>query len=85
MNTLIELVEGDGRDAERSQREGLGGRERDINLFQKRVERFLKIIPVDFAQTEAGTKLIEALEEVDNFLTGSRRSIRGETDPLEKD
>lgn len=70
---------------EQAQRWSLGGRDREIRRFQKKIHRLLITAPLGFAQTEAGARLMEALQAAEDSLTDSRRSIRGEVSPLSKE
>lgn len=67
---------------EQQQRRILSPREREIDRFERKIGRFQGLIPLDFLQTDAGSKLTEALQGARDFLTDSRRAIRGETTPL---
>lgn len=69
---------------EQQQRRILGPREREIDKFERAIGRFQGKIPLDFVQTDAGSKLTEALQGARDFLTDSRRAIRGETTPLDQ-
>lgn len=78
-----ELIPEGGIKAEQSQRKVLGKRETEISRFQRLVRGLLSTIPVEVAQTDPGSKLLEALQGVEDYLTTSRSLIRRETAPLE--
>lgn len=67
--------------AAQSQRRVLGKQETGMGAFQRRVETLLGNMPIGIAQTEAGIKLMEALQEVDDTLALFRSAIRGEIRP----
>lgn len=82
---MSEAILEDSLRTARSQRKELGKRDTKIGLLGRRIRGLLETMPFDFAETDPGAKLVEALQEAGDYLTSSRRSIRGETAPLEKD
>lgn len=82
---MSNLISEDDSETARSQREELGAMDMQIESFQKEINNLLGKMPYLFAKTDPGAKLVEALQEAGDYLTSSRRSIRGETAPLEKD
>lgn len=69
---------------EQQQRRGLRRSDQEIGGLARKLKRFHGSLPPDFLQTEAGSKLAEALQGARNFLTDSRRAIRGEITPLDQ-